>query len=83
MIPPTAHSRFQFIRQLGIGGTAEVALVLESELGRQAALKYPRSEGTDFQRPFSELARREFQLIGNYRFPGLVRLLEAPPESAE
>jgi len=83
MIPHATHSRFRFIRQLGLGGTAEVALVLDSELGRQTALKYPRSEGTDFQRPFSELARREFQLIGNYRFPGLVRLLEAPPESAE
>jgi len=83
MIPPAAHPRFQFIRQLGLGGTAEVSLVLDSELGREAALKYPRPDGADLQRPFSELARREFQLIGNYKFPGLVRLLEPPPKRAD
>lgn len=67
-------TRFKVLGQLGRGGTAEVARVWDSQLKREAALKTPRPESAV---DFSQLARREETLISGYRFPGLVRLLDA------
>ncbi len=68
-------SRFKVLGQLGRGGTAEVARVWDADLKIQAALKTPLPENVI---DFAKLVRREKALIGGYRFPGLVRLLDSP-----
>jgi serine/threonine protein kinase/tetratricopeptide (TPR) repeat protein len=77
---PTAawDTRFTVIAPLGRGGTAEVTRVRLSDSGREAALKAPLPSDPHIEGDFATLARREFELIGGHRFPGLVRLLEPP-----
>lgn len=78
-----SQSRFRRIRPLGRGGTAEVTAVKVKGLACEAALKMPLSDNPDSYSQFSRLARRESLLIGNERFPGLVRLLEPPTDKAD
>ncbi|UCC43107.1 MAG: tetratricopeptide repeat protein [Candidatus Zixiibacteriota bacterium] len=80
---PFENSRFQFIEKLGCGGTAEVVRVFDTKLGREAALKYPLAETDNSETPFSALARREYELISDLRFPGLIQPLAKPDENAE
>ncbi len=68
--------RFVFSKTLGIGGTAEVALVRAIDRRGEAAVKYPR-EGTSAD-DFRRLVDREYALIANLRHPGVVKLLEPP-----
>ncbi len=72
-------SGYRILGQLGRGGTAEVARVFSPKLHREAALKYAseRSEGENVD--FPRLCAREFKLIGNLRFPGLVHILDFSP----
>ena len=70
-------SRFHVLGELGRGGTAEVVRVFDPSLNREAALKIPLG---DNRLDFAQLATRERELIGGYRFPGLVRLFEAGQE---
>lgn len=70
--------RFRMIASLGRGGTADVARVQVGDLGREAALKYPLPEILSITADFAALTRREYDLIGGLRFPGLVRLIEPP-----
>jgi len=72
--------RFQVVGPLGRGGTAEVFRALDREHNREVALKCPRADCETSPREFLTLARREYDLIGHLAFPGLVRLIDAPPE---
>lgn len=78
MLPQSAKHRFQFIELLGRGGTAEVARVLDRQTGHEAALKYPLPDGQQPGSMFPELAAREYDLLGHLRYPGIVKILEAP-----
>ncbi|MEW6050146.1 MAG: serine/threonine-protein kinase [Candidatus Zixiibacteriota bacterium] len=73
--------RFRSLRPLGRGGTAEVlrAYVVDREI--DAALKFPLAIATAPAVDFATLADREYHLIGDLTFPGLVRLLEPPHHS--
>ena len=70
------ESRFQRLKLLGRGGTAEVSAVFDAEHKLHAALKAPLPGSTESERVFTHLAEREVRLIGRERFPGLVRLLD-------
>ena len=70
--------RFRMISPLGRGGTADVARVYVGDLGSEVALKYPIPDNSSSASDFASLARREYDLIGGQRFPGLVRLIEPP-----
>ncbi|MDX9857242.1 MAG: serine/threonine-protein kinase [candidate division Zixibacteria bacterium] len=78
MDAPFASPDLRFIAPLGRGGTADVARVFSTRLGREAAAKYPLAAGGNAEVDFSRLAQREFELIGSLRYPGLVRILEPP-----
>ncbi|MFZ1684720.1 MAG: serine/threonine-protein kinase [Candidatus Zixiibacteriota bacterium] len=71
-------SRFRVQDKLGRGGTADVAKVFDTKLGRLAALKTPLAENVV---DFPGLVRREWDMIGNCRFPGVVRLLDIETDS--
>lgn len=73
--------RFRSLRPLGRGGTAEVRLVRILDRGTNAALKSPLASSDEPALDFAHLARREYDLIGGLRFPGLVRLLEPPHDN--
>ena len=70
---------FQLIGQLGQGGTAEVVRVRTKRFHREAALKFPKTQ-RDSSVDFSRLIRREHQLAGHLKYPGLVRILEISVE---
>lgn len=78
MDAPFLSPDLRFIAPLGRGGTADVARVYSSRLGRDMAAKYPLHTPTEVELDFAKLADREYELIGRSRFPGLVKLLEAP-----
>ncbi len=61
---------------LGKGGTAQVAQAFSSELKKDVAAKYPLLDDPASIAQFSQLARREHQLIGNLKFPGFVNVLK-------
>ena len=71
---------FHFVRHLGRGGTAHVAEVALSINKQRAALKFADPDAETDESAFERLARREYDLIGGIRFPGLVRLLDEPAE---
>ena len=73
-------SRLEVRGRLGRGGTAEVFRVFDPVLNREAALKVSLP---DNRADFEKLVHRERQLIGGYRFPGLVRLLPHHAESPD
>lgn len=77
---PYEDRRFEFVRRLGAGGTAEVALISIAASGRLAALKYPLTDDSEARAQFHLLAEREHRLIGARRHPGLVRILETSPQ---
>ncbi|MFQ5499065.1 MAG: tetratricopeptide repeat protein [Candidatus Zixiibacteriota bacterium] len=64
-----------YLGMLGRGGTADVAKVYSHRFSSKLALKVPRTDRPDSLAEFSRLAQRESHLIGDVRFPGLVRLL--------
>ncbi len=78
MYQPSDDPRLQDIEFLGRGGTAEVVSASHRDLERRVAVKFALSPPGDNTVEFAALARREFQLIGGYRFPGLVRILQDP-----
>lgn len=80
---PPELSGFCPLGPLGRGGTAQVIRVFSEERKRELALKYPLENDRQSHATFAQLAQREHQLIGQLKFPGLVRVLEistAPPE---
>jgi tetratricopeptide (TPR) repeat protein len=77
MTDSALSGRFDFRRVLGRGGTADVSLVWDARLNRLAALKQPRDTSEPAIRQFCTLIQREQLLIGQERFPGLVRILDA------
>lgn len=78
MYQPSDDPRLQDVAPLGRGGTAEVASAFHRHLKRLVAVKYPLDDPGDSSVDFAALIRREFELIGDLRFPGLVRALEDP-----
>ncbi|MDH4156049.1 MAG: tetratricopeptide repeat protein [candidate division Zixibacteria bacterium] len=66
---------FQLIGQLGQGGTADVVRVRTKRFDREAALKFPKTQG-DSSVDFLRLIEREHRLAGRLKYPGLVRILE-------
>ncbi len=82
MSATSGESRYQRLRSLGRGGTAEVSAVYVTDRRTTAALKVPLPDSTDSHQVFPHLAAREARLIGRERFPGLVRLLEPPVDPA-
>lgn len=79
MDAPFASPQLRFVAPLGRGGTADVAKAQADHLNRLVAVKYPLAEPDD-DVDFSTLARREWDLIGQARFPGLIHILEQPSE---
>ena len=71
--------RLRILEPLGTGGTARVVKAYHAQLKRLVAVKQWRSDCETSPADFLELANREHDLIGSYRFPGLVRIIE-PPE---
>lgn len=78
MVRVGATPSFRVIRPLGTGGTADVSLIELDTPRLQAALKQPLSTPGPVGIDFARLAEREWELIGEERFPGLVRLLGRP-----
>jgi len=78
MYQPSDDPRLRDIEPLGRGGTAEVVSAFHGGLHRHVAVKYALSQPEDNSVDFVALARREYELIGRYRFPGLVRILQDP-----
>ncbi|RME19410.1 MAG: hypothetical protein D6800_14290, partial [Candidatus Zixiibacteriota bacterium] len=78
MSPLPQSPRFRLVTPLGRGGLAQVDHVYDNRLHREAALKYALAETATDSTDFAELAAREYELIGGYRFPGIVRLLQRP-----
>lgn len=78
MDAPFASPHLRFIEPLGRGGTADVARAYAEHLHRSVAVKYPLPPSADNPIDFAALAAREWSLIGGARFPGLVRIWEAP-----
>ncbi len=67
---------------LGKGGTAKVAKAFSSDHKKDVAVKYPLDEQSQSPQQFTTLAKREHELIGKLKFPGIVNLLkfsENPP----
>ncbi len=85
MSVPSLPPGFEYVRHLGRGGTADVYLTRSEQLDREVALKLPLplSERPGDDTPFGLLVQREQTLIGNLRFPGLVRILDASANSPE
>jgi len=69
------NTNFEILDPLGTGGTAEVFRVLDRDR-REMALKVPLDSQLSPDIDFQLLARREHYLIGEHRFPGLVRIRE-------
>jgi serine/threonine protein kinase/tetratricopeptide (TPR) repeat protein len=78
MYRPAEDSALRAIQPLGVGGTAEVVRAFHAPSRRTVAIKYARTDPELSVQEFSHLISREHDLIGGYRFPGLVRLLEDP-----
>jgi serine/threonine protein kinase/tetratricopeptide (TPR) repeat protein len=78
MYRPAEDSALGAIQPLGVGGTAEVVRAFHAPSRRTIAIKYARTDPELSVQEFSRLIHREHDLIGGYRFPGLVRLLEDP-----
>ena len=78
MDAPFVSPHLRFLEPLGRGGTADVAKAHATHLNRTVAVKYPLQISDDPTIDFASLAKREWDLIGGARFPGLVRLWEAP-----
>jgi len=73
---PVAPRGYEIVRFLGSGGTARVFLARRLEDGRLTALKFPLDSSPDHKSSFINLIRREVDLIGGLRYPGLVRIYE-------
>lgn len=71
-----APGGYEIIRLLGSGGTARVYLAAKKSDGRHLALKVPLEDDPDSIPQFLSLIRREYQLAGHLRYPGLIRLKE-------
>lgn len=80
MYRPDRDPSLDGLRTLGQGGTALVYETRHSGLRRRVAIKCPLPDAAPGESAldFAGLARREFQLIGGYRFPGLVRIVADP-----
>ncbi|MCP4684139.1 MAG: serine/threonine protein kinase [bacterium] len=78
MYQPSNDAELKKIGYLGRGGTAEVVGSFHRVLNRRVAVKYALPHPQDNSVDFAALARREYELIGRHRFPGLVRLLRDP-----
>lgn len=61
---------------LGRGGTALVARAYSDDHKKDVAVKYPLSDNSESSAQFLTLAKREYELIGNLKFPGIVNLLK-------
>ena len=67
---------------LGKGGTAAVAKAFSSQLNKEVAVKYPLFDSHESISQFAKLAKREYQLAGILRFPGIVNILEYSEQPA-
>jgi len=65
---------YEIIRFLGSGGTAHVYLAQRLSDSRLQALKMPLDDTSPSREKFLPLIRREHDLIGQLRYPGLVRV---------
>lgn len=70
-----AFSGYRIIRLLGSGGTARVFLATKKDDDRYYALKVPLHDDAESSLQFLSLIEREYQLIGQYTYPGLVRII--------
>ena len=70
--------KLRILEPLGTGGTASVLKAYHAELKRVVAVKQWRSDCDTSPADFLQLVNREHDLIGGYRFPGLVRIFKTP-----
>ncbi|MFH1372909.1 MAG: tetratricopeptide repeat protein [bacterium] len=73
---PVKLSGLRPLAVLGRGGTAEVVRVASEKHGRHLAMKYPRADTGHSESVFSGLVAREYKLVGQLNYPGLVRVLD-------
>ncbi len=64
---------FKILKKLGRGGTAEVYLAEDKKSGRETALKVPLYQRAELDE-FRSIINREYQIIGNLPYPGLLRV---------
>ena len=81
MYAPADDPQLRVIRPLGEGGTATVVCAHHGQLNREVAVKYARPQASDLAAGFATLIGREYDLIGGYGFPGLVRPFMPPPHT--
>lgn len=66
---PKTPVGFQFVKPIGRGGTARVALIQRETDGQLFAYKYPLDDASKF----ADLAAREVALTESHFFPGITR----------
>lgn len=71
---------YDILRSLGSGGTAKVFLAKKNGHIKPVALKTPFEENLEINK-FTELIRREINLIGNLKYPGLLRAMKLDTEN--
>lgn len=77
-----ADPRLRMLEPLGTGGTASVVKAYHPQLQQTIAVKRWRPESGTSQDEFLGLISREHNLIGDCRFPGLVRVVEPPNQES-
>ncbi len=78
MYRPVEDTALRATCPLGQGGTAEVVRAFHIQINKPVAVKYALTDPELSTEKFAGLVRREYALIGGYRFPGLVRPLTDP-----
>jgi eukaryotic-like serine/threonine-protein kinase len=78
MLPVSDSSRFRLIEVLGRGGTATVARAWDRATRQYVAVKLRTSDADGTIETFRNAIRREYNLVGDIKAPGLVRILESP-----
>jgi serine/threonine protein kinase len=78
MALPADCSRFRIIEVLGRGGTATVARAWDRTTRRYVAVKLQSWDTPAATETFRNLVRREYNLVGDVKAPGLVKILESP-----
>ncbi|HRX78044.1 MAG TPA: serine/threonine-protein kinase [Pirellulaceae bacterium] len=80
--PPLERiEHFQLVRHLGRGGFADVFLARDQELGRDVAIKIPRSDRY-FSDHVIEMFREEARVAASLRHPSIVNILQVGKSDA-
>ena len=71
------EERYEFIQELGKGGMGEVGLYLDTEMGREVALKKILAGSKDLTEGQILRFQREMEITGKlYRHPGIIQIFD-------